>query len=729
VHHRADFDSAANGMSADPDTIRRIAWPPAVDLSTDADALATREWLVTNGLGGYASGTVSGVITRRYHGVLIAALPAPLGRLVMLSHVAEQLRWPDGRRQELGNHERARDAAPTIGTGHLVEFRLEAGLPVWRYDVYGIIVEKRLYLSYRQNTVHIRYELLGGTDHVEVCLRPSVNFRPQELPVSEPLASPYEFRAVGDRAEICLPGSPLPPLRLLVRGDDASFTLKDKRMENVLYPVEESRGYQASGVLWSPGYYKLTLRQGTPAVLMASTESFDIMSVVQGEYALNAERDRRHRLIARADLRVDDAISKELVLAADQFVILPAGRLEESARAHASGDEVRTVIAGYHWFTDWGRDTMISLEGLTLVTGRHAEAGYILRTFAHYVRDGLIPNMFPERETKGLYHTADATLWFFHALSRYLTRARDGLLLTAIFSVLKDIIAAHVRGTHFGIGVDAADGLLTQGAAGYQLTWMDAKVDEWVVTPRRGKAVEINALWYNALRLMEGWARELSDPLATEYASMAERARASFNARFWNPAAQYLFDVVDTEQGGPGSADAKCRPNQILAISLPHPVLARERWAPVALAVRDRLMTPVGLRSLAPGDPEFKTKYYGDLRARDAAYHQGTVWGWLAGPFVDAWLKVFPDDPRTAAAAISGFVAHLDDGCIGSISEIFDAEPPYTPRGCISQAWSVAEVLRVRTLLAERGVPLSMLNGSSQSEEVSPSGTSIATTA
>jgi len=698
-------------MTPPPVTMRRIRWPPVPDPERDPEALVTREWLVTNGLGGYASGTVAGVITRRYHGVLIAALPAPLGRVVMLSHVAEQLRWADGRRQELGNHERSHVTPPVVGAGYLVEFRLESGLPVWRYDVDGVILEKRLFLSYRQNTVHVRYQLIAGAEQVEIGLRPSVNFRPQELPVSEPLAWPYEFRAVGERAEICLPGRPFPPLRLIVSGQDVTFTLKDKRTENVLYPVEESRGYQASGVLWSPGYYKLTLRQGIPAALNASTEPFEIMTVVDSENGLNAELDRRHRLVARAELLVDDGIARELVLAADQFVIIPAGRLEEAARAHASGDEVRTVIAGYHWFTDWGRDTMIGLEGLTLVTGRHVEAGYILRTFAHYVRDGLIPNLFPEREKDGLYHTADATLWFFHALSRYIDRGHDHLLLPSIFPVLKEIVAAHVRGTRFGIGVDATDGLLKQGATGYQLTWMDAKVDDWVVTPRRGKAVEINALWYNALRLMERWAVELGDPMAGDYRSMADRAQASFNARFWNAAGQYLFDVVDTEGSGPGGADAKCRPNQILAIALPHPVLTRERWEPVVRTVRGRLFTPVGLRSLAPGDPDFKTRYYGNLRARDAAYHQGTVWAWLAGPFVDAWLKVFPDDLETAVSAISGFVAHLDDGCIGSISEIFDADSPYTPRGCIAQAWSVAEVLRVRVLLAERGAPLSLLNG------------------
>jgi predicted glycogen debranching enzyme len=361
---------------------------------------------------------------------------------------------------------------------------------------------------------------------------------------------------------------------------------------------------------------------------------------------------------------------------------------------------VRTVIAGYHWFTDWGRDTMISLEGLTLTTGRHVEAGYILRTFAHYVRDGLIPNMFPEREKEGLYHTADATMWFFHAMQRYIDYTHDRLTLALLYPTLKDIIANHVRGTRFGIRMDERDGLLTQGADGYQLTWMDAKVDDWVVTPRRGKAVEINALWFNALKLMERWASDHGDADAN-YRDLAERVRRSFNERFWNPEAGYLYDIVDVD-GFPGLVDSKCRPNQVLAISLPNPVLVRERWSSVLNAARDRLLTPVGLRSLAPGDADYKSRYFGDLRARDAAYHQGTVWGWLVGPFVDAWLKLYPDDLEGARRTLEGFIPHLDDGCIGSISEVFDAEEPFTQRGCIAQAWSVAEVLRVWVKLSQQ---------------------------
>jgi predicted glycogen debranching enzyme len=683
-----------------PEPVRRIPWPPPD--ATTAEAIAMHEWLVTNGLGGYASGTVAGVITRRYHGMLIAALPAPLGRIVMLSHIGEQVRFADGRRVQFGGREQSGDTPDVHGTGCLTEFRLEAGLPVWRYEIDGVVVEKRLFMPHMQNTVHVAYQLVDGADSVELALRPSVNFRAQELPVSEPLGAPYEFRAHGEEYEVALEGSSLPPLGLKMAGPQATFTLKGMRLDNVLYPVEESRGHQARGVLWSPGYFKLRLELHQRAALIASTEVFDTVNVLSSEAALDAERSRRQRLLAHAVPEARTGVPAELVLAADQFIITPAGRYEEAARAHAYGDEVRTVIAGYHWFTDWGRDSMISLEGLTLMTGRHVEAGYILRTFAHYVRHGLIPNLFPEGRKEGLYHTADGSLWFFHAVQRYIEASGDRLTLSLLYPTLTKIIDAHVEGTDFGIRVDDRDGLLSQGAAGYQLTWMDAKVDDWVVTPRRGKAVEINALWFNALKLIEQWAREHEDGRAGEFADRAEQVRRSFNDRFWSSEHRYLFDVVDTEEGGPGSADPKCRPNQVFAISLPYPVLAREHWEQVINTVRDRLLTPVGLRSLAPDDPDFKPKYFGDLRARDAAYHQGTVWAWLAGPFMDAWLRVYPDDFDGARRVLSGFVPYLDDGCIGSISEVFDAEAPFTPRGCISQAWSVAEVLRAWVELETR---------------------------
>jgi predicted glycogen debranching enzyme len=442
--------------------------------------------------------------------------------------------------------------------------------------------------------------------------------------------------------------------------------------------------------LWSPGFFDVDLLDDAAATLVASTETWETVLAVTPEEALSVERERRRRIVHCAGAKADDDVAAELVVAADQFIVTPVGRVEDTARARAAGEEVRTVIAGYHWFTDWGRDTMISLEGLTLTTGRHAEARWILGTFAHYVRDGLIPNMFPEGENTGLYHTADATLWFFHAVDRYVSVTGDTATLRALLPTLVDIADHHLRGTHFGIGVDREDGLLRQGAEGYQLTWMDAKCDGWVVTPRRGKAVEINALWYNALRLVEGWLATEGSRRTNEFARHAATVRSSFNRRFWYEEGGYLYDVVD----GPDGDDPACRPNQVFAVALPHPVLEDVRWPAVVDAARRQLLTPVGMRSLAPGHPEYKPRYFGDLPTRDAAYHQGTVWGWLIGPFIDAWLKVYPEDLAGARRLLDGFVAHLGEACIGSISEIFDAEEPFTARGCAAQAWSVAEVLR-----------------------------------
>jgi predicted glycogen debranching enzyme len=672
--------------------VRRMPWRHEASAATDPaalESLLTREWLVTNGLGGYASGTVGGVVTRRYHGLLVAALQAPLGRTVMLSHLAEQVRLPNGETYQLGGEERA-GALWLPGAGHLADFRLEAGLPVWCYEVGDVAIERRLVLLHQQNTVHVSYRLVRGEGPIRLELHPATHFRPHDASVRETPADPYVLTAVEGRYEISV-GTTFPPLRLQMYGQRAALTVEERRVPNLRYRSEESRGYEARGELWSPGYLRVELAPGADATLVASTEPWETLCALRPAEAFAAERERRRRLLAAAPPAAQEGPAAELVLGADQFIITPAGRTEDAARAHAAGDEVRTVIAGYHWFTDWGRDTMISLEGLTLATGREVEAGYILRTFAYYIRDGLIPNMFPEGQKAGLYHTADATLWFFHAVHRYVEATGDLATLALLLPKLRDIVEHHRRGTQFGIGVDRADGLLCQGAEGYQLTWMDAKVGDWVVTPRRGKAVEINALWYNALRLLAGWLGEAEgEAAARPLADLADQARASFNRRFWYAEGGYLYDVVDGECGD----DPACRPNQLFAISLDHPVLDRERWEPVLGVVRERLLTLVGLRSLAPGHPDYKAQYYGDLRARDAAYHQGTVWAWLIGPFVDAWLRVYPEDRAGARRFLQGFVAHLDDACIGSISEVFDAEPPFTPRGCIAQAWSVAEVLR-----------------------------------
>jgi len=655
----------------------------------DARQLLRQEWLATNGLGGYASGTISGSVTWRYHGLLIAALPAPFGRMVMLNHLGEYLCFSDGRRLQIGGEEPSQPDGAAV-TNHITEFRLENGLPTWRYEAEGVVLEKYVLFLHGQNTVHVHYRLLSKQESVTLELRPSVHFRGHGEAVNSGAHEEYHLVLTGTRYEVHQENL-LPRLRMVLHADRATFTYDGSTRREIHYQKEADRGYQARGSLWSPGYFSFTLHPRRDGTLIASTEWWSTMLSLTPEEAIGFYHTRHRRLISISNLNAQASPAADLVLAADQFIITPAGRIQDEARAHAAGDETRTVIAGYHWFTDWGRDTMISLEGLTLTTGRFTEAGWILRTFAHYMRHGLIPNLFPEGQNEGLYHTADATLWFFHALDRYVDRTGDRSTLRIILPKLRDSVEHHLRGTLFGIGVDARDGLLRQGAPGYALTWMDAKVEDWVVTPRRGKAVEINGLWYNALRLLETWLQEEhQEESAKLMAGHAQRARDSFNRCFWSPECNHLYDVIEGEQGD----DRACRPNQLLAFSLKYPILDEKYWAPVLDAVRQKLLTPRGLRTLSPDHPDYKPKYFGDLRARDAAYHQGTVWAWLLGPFVDAWLKVHPTDRPGARKCLEGIIPHLDDGCIGSINEIFDAEPPFTPRGCISQAWSVAEVVR-----------------------------------
>lgn len=668
--------------------LNTMPWPGNAE---QPERLLTREWLVANGLGGYASGSIAGVCTRRYHGLLVAALPTPIGRTVMLSHLGEWLQLPDRHVVRLTGEERP--GAPYDLPEILTEFRLEMGLPVWRYRVLDLVVEKRILLPYGQNTVHVSYRMTEGGHGARLILRPRMNFRPHEAPVSQAPDEDYRLEVLSDRLELySARDAHLPPLRMLLQGRQTELVLEGGGYNEFVYRVEGARGYPDRGLVWTPGRFRCALEPGEECTLIASTEEWARVLALTPQQASAAEHNRRERLLEQADPAARSGRAGELVLAADQFIISPFSRQADAARAQAEGDQARTVIAGYHWFTDWGRDTMISLEGLALATGRHAEAGYILRTFQHYVRDGLIPNMFPEGQNEGLYHTADATLWFFHAMDRYVCATDDRLTLRHAIPTFIDIIEHHLRGTRFNIGVDPSDGLLRQGADGYQLTWMDAKVEGWVVTPRRGKAVELNALFYNALRLLERWLREEGDDTrAGEMARHAERVRESFNLRFWNAQTGCLFDVVDGEQGD----DPAIRPNMLFSIALPNAVLDRSCWPSVVDVALQKLLTPVGLRSLAPGHPDYKPRYDGDLRARDAAYHQGTVWGWLAGPFADAWLKVHPEDSHAIQRLVEGFAEHLGEACIGSISEIFDAEEPFTPRGCVAQAWSVAEVLRI----------------------------------
>ena len=653
------------------------------DLS-DVDEVLRHEWLITNALGGYASGTVALCNTRRYHGLFVPVLGGK-GRVVMLGRLEEEARLGESVYRLAGAEHP--DGLELPGLALLRDFRLEGLLPRWEYALGEARLCRTLVMVHEENTVFAVYRHLGGPP-VRLRLRPYPTFRPHDTAPDGSPPAPVPVTLVDLRVEL-EPGNHAPPLRMQMHGDcERAFVGLPARSRPLVYRVERARGYDHVDELMSPGYFECTLRPGATVAVGATVEGWDRLD--RDPHQLIAlEHQREQRLLDRSDEAARLGTAARLVLAADQFIIAPANRPADEAWARATGQDARSVIAGYPWFTDWGRDTMISLEGLTLHTGRPREAAAILRTFRHYVRDGLVPNYFPEGSDAGVYHTADASLWFFHALQRYLEHTADAGLLRELWPTLVDIVRHHLEGTLFHIRVDPADGLLSQGAEGFQLTWMDAKVAGWVVTPRRGKAVEINALWFNAVSLMADWARELDQDPAP-YRAAAERAGASFNRRFWNPDAGCLLDVVD----GPEGDDRKIRPNQIFAISLTHPVLDRGHWEPVLRVVQELLFTPVGLRTLSPRDPDFKPTYDGDLRARDAAYHQGTVWPWLLGHYVDAWLKLRPD--RTLARdMVRGLETSLHDACVGQIGEIFDATPPFHPRGCFAQAWSVAEALRV----------------------------------
>ncbi len=653
-------------------------------------ALAT-EWLVTNGIGGYASGTLALCNTRRYHGLFIPNLPAPLGRTVMLPRLEERFTI-DGVEYRLDGEEHTSGALHLDGLPHLTEFRLRGLLPEWDFTLGPTRLRRRLMLVHGENTLVLHYQHLSGPG-ARVRLRPFTSFRFHDRPLPPRPGYPL-VQLRGTRVEV-LPVENAPAMRFKLWADcESPFVSLPQTSAELLFRVERARGLDHREEQSSPGYFDCALSPQGNLSFGVTVGGWGWLDRDPLE-AFELEWARQRRILERAPMVARTGTAARLVLAADQFIVEPATRPHDEAWARAIGQDARSVIAGYHWFTDWGRDTMISLEGLTLTTGRRREAAAILRTFRHYVRDGLLPNLFPEGGREGLYHTADATLWFFHAIDRYVEVTGDAELARDFFPTLEEIIEHHLRGTRFGIQVDPSDGLLRQGAPGYQLTWMDAKVDGWVVTPRRGKAVEINALWFNALRLMADWSQRVGqDP--QRYLDHAERAQASFNQRFWNDAAGCLFDVVDAESGGDDDA---ARPNQLFAISLKHPVLRRDRWQRVLELVQEDLLTPHGLRTLSPRHPDYKPRYDGDLRARDAAYHQGTVWAWLVGHFVDAWLKVHPSDPKQARRWLEGLEGQLRHAGVGSISEIFDASEPYRPRGCIAQAWSVAELLRawVRT--------------------------------
>ena len=653
------------------------------EICSDLAQAKQHEWLETNGLGGFASSTITGLNTRRYHGLLIAATKPPVGRLLLLAKLEETL-IIDEQRFDLSVNQYSGAIHPN-GHQYLKSFRLDP-FPIFTYEIDGVEIEKSVFMLYGENSTVIQYKAnKTGRKNVSLEVRPLLAFRDYHSTTHENNAINadwYSTRSGSDGVATTsvISLQPYPDLPELFFAHNAcEINSTGNWYRNFEYHEERARGLDFIEDLFNPLVFTFALKARSRAVIIASTQAHDINDVAALQ---RKELKRRKSVLALAKINAPTANAPGtvpmLVTAADQFIV-------------ARGEQ-KTIIAGYHWFSDWGRDTMIALPGLTLATGRPDIAKSILLEFAQHIDRGMLPNRFPDAGEAPEYNTVDATLWFFEAIRALTEHTNDyEFVRTNFYDVLNDIIDWHVRGTRYNIHVDT-DGLLHAGEPGVQLTWMDAKVGDWVVTPRIGKPVEIQALWYNALCIMKDFAIKFGDDeKAREYEAMAARARDSFNQQFWNEAANCLYDVVNGNQ-----RDDALRPNQIFAVSLPHSLLSVEKSSSVIAAIERDLLTPVGLRSLAPSHPNYSGRYEGGILERDGAYHQGTVWAWLMGPFLTAYLKIYGAGGRPKITQwLTGFSTHLQQAGLGQVAEIFAGDAPHTPCGCIAQAWSVAELLRV----------------------------------
>ncbi len=641
------------------------------EICTNFQESSIREWLETNGIGGFAASTVSGANTRRYHGLLTAATRPPLGRVTMLSKFEETLIL-GGEKFELSSNQYPLRVHPD-GYIFLKNFRLEP-FPVWTFEVEGIEIEKRIFMVNGQNTTVCQWAVKNQTQikhrQLNIELKPLFSFVDYHALQHETNEINMEFTAQENSVSI-KPLNDLPALFLSHNSAEVEKTGYWYR--NFEYEIEKQRGFDFSEDLFQP--FKLKFDLSETASVIVSTEKQAVSDVEKFE---KGEIERRENLFKVADVK--DDFAGQLVLAADQFIV-----------SRGAG---KTIIAGYPWFSDWGRDTMIALNGLTLATNRAEVARSVLLEFSGHISEGMLPNRFPDAGDEAEYNTVDATLWYFEAVRAFAEKTGDYEFIEEnLYGKLVEIIVWHLKGTRFNIHVDT-DGLLYAGEEGLQLTWMDAKYNDEVFTPRIGKPVEIQALWYNALCIMADFAEKFGDEDgAAQYRSTADIAKESFNKVFWNEAEECLFDVVKN-----GDKDASVRPNQIFAVSLPNTMLSIGTARKIVEKVETELLTPFGLRSLSPNDEKYRPIYTGSPFERDSAYHQGTVWGWLIGAFVDAYRKVHPNGHKTdarIAEILEGFKTHLSEAGIGQISEIFDGNSPHSPRGCFAQAWSVAEVLRV----------------------------------
>jgi predicted glycogen debranching enzyme len=646
------------------------------EICGDLNAAEKREWLVTNGIGGFASGTVAGVQTRRYHGVLFAALKPPLGRRLLAARLQETVHY-DGAACALDTCRWGDGSVAPEGYRHIEGFRLEGTTPVWTFACADALLEKRIWMAQGANTTYISYTLTRASCPLRLEARAFVNYRDYH---SNTQADGWRMNIERIEDGLCITAlDRATPLYFLSKS--AAADPAHEWYYNFDLAAERYRGLPDREDHLHAGTFSAALNQGETVIIAASTEATPELSF---ERAYPVHRGHESSLLdawsAANPTIASEAPNwvRQLVLSADQFVV---------ARPLVDDPEGRSLIAGYHWFGDWGRDTMIALPGLTLTTGRPEIAARILRTFARFVDRGILPNLFPDAGEQPEYNTGDASLWYFETIRQYVDATGDINLLRDLFPVLEKMIDAHLCGTRYHIRCDPQDGLLHVGEPSVQLTWMDAKVGDWVVTPRIGKPIEINALWLNAASTMGRFARLLKKP-ETCYAYLLKRARKGFS-RFWNEARGCCFDVLD----GPDGNDPTIRPNQIFAVSLPESSLTEEQQRAVVDTCTRQLLTSHGLRSLSPDDARYRGQYGGSQLDRDGSYHQGTVWAWLLGPFALAHLRAY-SDPKRALQFLEPMAAHLSSHGLGTISEIFDGDAPFTPRGCIAQAWSVGEILR-----------------------------------
>jgi predicted glycogen debranching enzyme len=639
------------------------------------------EWIETNGLGGWASSSIIGCNTRRYHGLLIAANKPPAERTALISKLDEAIVINDSR-YELGVNQYPGNTIHPAGNQYLNNFSKKS-FPEWIYEVNGIKIKKTIGMIHGENTTVIQYEVIQAAKDFTLELLPLLSVRGYHSLMHANDAVTQQAEFVNDTLKTTLYNG-TPEIHIHVSG--GHYQHHPNWFLHFNYAVEQYRGLDFEEDLFNPGHISVELKEGDIIGIILSTDEPSGRNAMD---LLQQEKERREKLLKGHE--ADETI-QQLILAADQFIVRRDIHIEGSEVSPFGGDlEGASVIAGYHWFTDWGRDTMISLPGLCLSTGRYEDAKKIIAAFASNVSMGMLPNRFQDNNEPPEYNNVDGTLWYFIAIQKYLAVTGDEtFVLNEILPVLKEMIDWHFRGTRYNIHVDE-DGLLYAGETGQQLTWMDARIGTWVVTPRMGKPVEIQALWYNALKIFAELLimnRQHKDAALVELSSI--KVKENFDKLFWYADGNYLYDVID-ENGNP---DISLRPNQLFAISLPHALVEGEKAAAILKIVEEKLYTPVGLRSLPPEDVHYVHQYGGDTWHRDSSYHEGTVWSWLLGPYVDALMKV-KNQRSKAVQVIDNFKYHLNEGGIGTVSEIFDADAPHHPRGCMAQAWGVAEVLRV----------------------------------